>query len=176
MYRRISRKVVRPVVMPVVLIKIQLINIQCWLIGQSWLVALIREQHPNCALSQWTGLRASQGENCWVFHLYLCPSWLFFKPQTSYSAAPGLSYLSPPPFQLILLEVWHTIYFNTLSQMDSNHTCTHPVATLTLTDEHTRSENMFIRAFTHTLWRLAWVTSKSMSTYLKSTGNTNKPV
>lgn len=72
-------------------------------------------------------------------------------------------------FQLIPFEVWHTINFNTLSPMDWNHMCTHPVDTL-----HTYSTRSCLRVPTHTC--LASVTRKAMSTYLKYTDNSNKPV
>lgn len=129
----------------------QIIKLHHRLMNQSvWAGWGNREQQFYCALSQWTGLKASQGENCRVSHLYLCPCWLFFKPQTSYSAAPGSSYLSRLPFSINSFRgATHYILLIHFHKWTPNHMWARPVDTPMHTWAHTHS-GKHVNACLHT--------------------------
>lgn len=136
-----------------------------WSISGYVSLSVILKLQRLCTVSE---MWASQKENYRDFGLYLCPSWPFFKPQTSYSAAAGSSYLPPHFFQLFVLEVLEVAFFLHIFRWTQNM---RRLRTMNMS-VYTRRKNIYVCLHTH-IKVVSGGNLKSMSWYLKSAGNTN---
>lgn len=133
-----------------------------WSISRYVSFSIILKLHRfGTVLEMW----ASQKENYRDFGLYLCPSWPFFKPQTSYSAAAGSSYL-PPRFSTFCVRGVRGGLLFTHIQMGPEHAQikSHKYVCL-------HSKKKCLRAPAH-IKVVSGGNLKSMSWYLESAGNT----